>query len=171
MMGRFYKTLPYQDTKPQGAPDFYFGINATFRFIIDRMGESEWIRYLQEMGRSYFKPVNELWREGGCAAVALYWREFFAAEPGSDVEVKECAEHVEVRVNVCPALSHLRKGGREPVAQFCQHCWYLGEARAKEAGMTMRLEGGNGSCVHRYYSSSACAPEPQEMTAIKEATR
>ena len=30
--------LPYQDTKPQGAADFYFAINATFRFIHARLG-------------------------------------------------------------------------------------------------------------------------------------
>lgn len=170
-MKRFYKTLPYQDSKPQGAPDFYFAVNATFKFLLNRLGEAGWIRYLQDMGRTYFKPVNDLWRADGLPAVAEYWKEFFAAEPGGDVEVRQLTNCVEIRVAVCPALAHLRTGGRQPVGCFCQHCWYLGEARAKEAGMTMRLEGGNGKCVHRYYENEACAPGPQDLAAIKEATR
>lgn len=170
-MQRHYETLPYQDTKPQGAADFYFAVNATFRFILNRLGEAGWIRYLQDLGREYYKPVNDLWRQGGTSAVARYWREFFTAEPGGDVEVVESPGLVEVNVRVCPAIKQLRLGGRTPVSQFCQHCWHLGEARAREAGMTMRLSGGNGSCVHRYYCSSATPPPPpQDPNAIKETT-
>lgn len=171
-MSRFYETLPYQDTKPQGAADFYFAINATFRFLLKCLGEAGWVRYLQDLGREYYRPVNELWRTGGSSAVARYWREFFAAEPGGDVEVAEAANGVvEVRVRVCPAIQHLRKGGRAPVSQFCQHCWHLGEARAQAAGMTMRLSRGNGSCVHYYHCNpSESRPPAQDPKAIREAT-
>ena len=31
--------LPFTDTKPTGAADFYFAINATFRFIQKRLGQ------------------------------------------------------------------------------------------------------------------------------------
>ena len=50
--------LPYTDTKPVGAADFYYAINATFRFILQRRGAEGWRRYLAEMGRGYFAPVN-----------------------------------------------------------------------------------------------------------------
>ena len=30
--------LPYTDTKPVGAADFYFAINATFRFVLNKLG-------------------------------------------------------------------------------------------------------------------------------------
>jgi hypothetical protein len=161
-------SLPYQDTKPQGSPDFYFAINATFRFILGRLGREGWIRYLQQLGHGYYTPVNQQWREGGLPAVARYWRDFFAAEPGGVVEVVEQADRVEVHVRECPQIKHLRHGGREIVPAFCQHCYFLGAARAEASGLTMRLQGGNGACCHTF-ARPAAGLAPQEIAAIKEA--
>ena len=160
--------LPYTDTKPQGSPDFYYAINATFRFLLQRVGADGWQRYLAEMGRGYFAPVNRQWSEGGLNAVARYWRAFFAAEPGAVVDVVEASDRVELHVRECPAIKHLRSGGREIVREYCQHCYHLGSARAEAAGLTMRLSGGNGSCCHTYARPSAGLP-PQDMKQIKEA--
>jgi hypothetical protein len=160
--------LPYVDTKPQGSADFYFATNATFRFLIGRLGREGWVRYLEELGRGYFSPVNDRWRAGGLPAVARYWRAYFDAEPGARVDVQELPDRVEVCVHECPAIKHLRAGGREIVREFCQHCYFLGTARAEAAGLTMRLQGGNGSCRHTYATAAAGLP-PQAMTDIQEA--
>jgi hypothetical protein len=160
--------LPYVDTKPVGSADFYFAVNATFRFILGRHGRDGWIRYLQELGRGYYEPVNRQWSRGGLVAVAQYWREFFAAEPGSAVDVVELPDRIELRVRECPAIKHLRAGGREIVREYCQHCFYLGQARAEAAGLTMRLAGGNGSCCHTFAPASAGLPA-QNLQNIEEA--
>jgi hypothetical protein len=161
--------LPYNDTKPQGSADFYFAVNATFRFILTRLGRAAWIAYLQEMGRGYYAPVNAAWRAGGLPAVARYWRAFFAAEPGAVIAVEEMTDRVEIHVRECPALKHLRAGGREIVRDYCRHCHVLGAARAAEAGLEMRLHGGNGRCRHTYARPEAGLP-PQDPAAIAEAT-
>jgi hypothetical protein len=150
--------LPYHDTKPQGSADFYFATNATFRFLLRRLGVDGWRAYLEQLGRGYFAPVNRQWREGGLGAVAHYWRAFFAAEPGAVVEVEERPDRVEVHVRECPAIKHLRAGGREIVPEFCQHCYWLGCARAAEAGLTMRLQGGNGTCRHTFARADVPLP-------------
>jgi hypothetical protein len=160
--------LPYLDTKPQGSADFYFAINATFRFLLRRLGAAEWRRYLEELGRGYYAPVNTAWSQGGLPAVARYWRDFFAAEPGAVVEVSERPDRVELEVRECPAIKHLRAGGREIVPQYCQHCYFCGAARAEAAGLTFRLEGGNGRCRHTYATLAAGLP-PQDLAQIKEA--
>lgn len=160
--------LPYTDTKPQGSPDFYYAINATFRFLLQRVGRDGWRRYLEELGRGYYAPVNRQWSQGGLGAVARYWRAFFAAEPGSAIDVVELPDRVELRVRECPAIKHLRAGGREIVREYCQHCYYLGAARAEVTGLTMRLSGGNGSCCHTYALPAAGLPA-QDMGQIKEA--
>lgn len=160
-------SLPYTDTKPVGSADFYFAINATFRFILRKLGREGWIRYLQDLGREYYAPVNRQWQSGGLAAVAGYWRAFFAAEPGAEVEVRELPDRVELHVQVCPAIKHLRSHGRAPVREFCQHCYHLGSARAASAGLTMRLCGGDGSCVHTYALATVPLP-PQDPAQIKE---
>lgn len=160
--------LPYVDTKPQGSADFYYATNATFRFILGRLGRAGWVSYLEELGRGYFAQVNERWRAEGLPAVARYWRAFFDAEPGAEVDVRESRECVEVVVHECPAIKHLRAGGRELVREYCQHCYFLGNARAEAAGLAMRLEGGNGSCRHTFFTASA-AVKPQDLAKIKEA--
>lgn len=160
--------LPYRDTKPQGAPDFYFATNATFRFLLKRFGREGWTRYLEELGRGYYAPINRRWREGGLPVVARYWRDFFAAEPGGKVDVEEKSDRVVIEVRECPLIKHLRSGDRAIVKEFCHHCSILGQARASEAGLTMRLHGGNGSCRHTYAEESAGLP-PQDPNDIKEA--
>lgn len=160
--------LPYADTKPQGSADFYYAINATFRFLIARLGAEGWRRYLTELGRGYFDPVNRQWAAGGLGAVARYWRAFFAAEPHARVDVIEHADRVEVCVHECPAIKHLRAGGRDIVREYCQHCYFVGSARAEAAGLVMRLAGGNGTCRHTFALPIAALP-PQVMQDIAEA--
>ncbi len=158
--------LPYNDTKPTGSADFYFAINATFRWVRGRFGEAGWRAWLRELGSDYFRPVNEVWKSGGLPAVALYWRDFFYAESGSDVEVREGSDLVVIEVRICPAIAHLRANGRQISEGYCRHCAILGRARAAAAGLSMNLEGGGGSCVHRYAAIEVLS---QDWGAIKEA--
>ncbi len=79
--------LPYRDTKPQGAPDFYFAINATFRFIRASLGWEGLKAYWEDLGKSYMKPIWRRWRELGLEGIESYWRAFFEAEPGGSVQI------------------------------------------------------------------------------------
>ena len=161
--------LPYTDTKAVGAADFYFAINATFRFVLGKFGIAGLRDYWTDLGTKYFAPVSARWRAGGLPAVAEYWRAFFAAEPGAEVEVGETKEAVTLDVKVCPAIKHLREHGREIVPCFCQHCHFISEAMAAPAGLTVRIEGGNGSCRQKF-SPRAVGTAPQDLAQIKEAT-
>src|SRR6185436_15603962 len=99
--------LPYVDTKPVGAADFYFAINATFRFVLKRLGIEGLRQYWTDLGTNYFAPVTARWRAGGLPAVAEYWRAFFAAEPSAKVDVHETPDSMTLDVKVCPAIKHL----------------------------------------------------------------
>jgi hypothetical protein len=144
--------LPYTDIKPVGAADFYLAINATFRFVLKKLGHDGLRQYWTDLGTRYFAPVTARWKEGGLTAVAEYWRAFFAAEPGAEVEVIQSSNEVLLDVKVCPAIKHLRAHGREIVPCFCEHCHVIGNAMAAPAGLTVRVEGGNGSCRQRFTS-------------------
>jgi hypothetical protein len=158
--------LPYRDTKLQGAPDFYFAINATFRFIRASLGGEGLKAYWEDLGKSYMKPVWNRWRELGLEGIESYWRAFFAAEPGGSVQISRSAGEVVLEVRVCPAIRHLREGGREIVPEFCQHCYYISEAAAREAGYAVRVTGGNGSCRQRFFPA-VNHPAPQDMEEIR----
>ncbi len=159
--------LPFTDSKPVGAADFYFAINATFRFILDRFGLEGLHRYWKDLGSGYFAPVSNRWRAKGLAGIEEYFRAFFKAEPDADVEIRQIDAMVIVEVKVCPAIRHLRIHNREVVSCFCQHCYFINEAIASPAGFTTRIEGGNGSCIQTFQRNSPQLA-PQDLSLIKE---
>lgn len=158
MSGQSQTTLPYTDTKPVGAAGFYTAINATFRFIEQKLGREGLLRYWQELGSRYYAPVSRKWHEGGLLAVANYWRDFFAAEPGGEVEVTADQQRVTIEVKTCPMIHHLREQGRAIFPAFCQHCYFVSDAMAEPAGFMVRVEGGNGSCTQRFAARDTSAP-------------
>ncbi len=161
--------LPYRDTKPVGAADFYFAINATFRFILQRFGVECLRRYWTDLGTQYYAPLAAAWKQRGLPGIAAYWRAFFAAEPGAEVQVQESDWAVVVEVAVCPAIQHLRAHQREIVPCFCQQCYFLNEAIAAPAGFTVRVTGGNGSCRQTFLARDGGAL-PQDLNEIREVT-
>lgn len=160
--------LPYTDAKSVGAADFYLAINATFRFVLAKFGPEGLRRYWTDLGAHYFAPVSARWKTGGLPAVAAYWRAFFAAEPGAEVVVEETPAAVTLDVKICPAIRHLREQRREILPCFCQHCYFLNEAIAGAAGLTARVEGGNGSCRQTFLRRDA-PNAPQDLAQIQEA--
>lgn len=159
--------LPLMDNKPVGAADFYFAINATFRFILARFGLESLRRYWRDLGSNYFAPVSNRWKSKGLAGIEEYFEAFFKAEPDAEVEILRSDAMVTVHVKVCPAIRHLRKHDREVVSCFCQHCYFVNEAIASPAGFTARVEGGNGSCKQTFQPSIA-GIEPQDLSMIKD---
>lgn len=142
--------LPYTDIKYVGAADFYFAINATFVHILQRFGEEGLHSYWQGLGQRYQEPVWRRWASGGLPSVADYWEEFFRHEPAAVAEVTRSENAVTLNVVTCPAITHLRKHGREILPQFCQHCSVMGDAAAESAGLQVSVVGGNGTCVQTF---------------------
>ena len=161
--------LPYTDTKPVGAADFYTAVNATFRFIEKQFGQEGLRRYWKELGQRYYAPVTQRWREGGLTAVAAHWRAFFAAEPEADVVVTEDAGEVVLNVRTCPAIHYLHEHGRKITPCFCQHCHFVSAAMGEGADVEVRIRGGNGSCVQRF-AKAGHFTEPQRLEDIVTAS-
>ncbi len=133
------------------AGDFYFAINATFRFIHDTWGKEALVDYWTSMAREYHAGVGARFREGGLDEVRRYWADYFAHEPGGDVVVSQSQAAVEIDVRDCPAIRWLKDGGREIVPYYCEHCHVVSTAIADQAGMRFRLEGGGGVCRQTFY--------------------
>jgi hypothetical protein len=161
--------LPYRDSKATGAADFYFAINATFRFIRETLGTEALHKYWSDLGREYYAPVWRRWKEGGLTAVQEYWRAFFEAEPGAVADVLAEEGGVVLDVRICPAIRRLREGGRKIEPDFCQHCYYVSEAAAREAGLTVRIKGGNGRCRQTFHEAGSFW-SPQNMEEVEQAS-
>ena len=131
------------------APDFYFAVNATFRHLHDRFGKDALVRYWRDLGRDYYAPRWQKWTNN-TAALADDWRNYFAKEPGADINVSNTEHEVELNVHVCPAIKHLRENNREIVPYFCEHCDHICGAMAEASGYTFERVGGMGACQQRF---------------------
>lgn len=139
------------------AGDFYFAINATFRFILDNYGEAALADYWRAMGAEYYAPLSKRFREGGLDAVESYWRDFFQEEPGGDVRVSRSNHAVEIDVRDCPAIRWLRDSHRDIVPNYCQHCHHVSSTIAEGAGLRFELKGGGGTCHQQFRAQPAKA--------------
>ncbi len=151
--------------------DFYFAINATFYYIADRWGEEGLRAYWQSLGRDFLAPLAAGFVSAGAAgaeaagaeaagaeaagsgaAIARYWADYFAAEPGGEVVVTQPdAESVVLDVRDCPAIAWLTRSPEAavhppPHPLYCQHCLHINRALAANAGYGFVLEGGGGRC-------------------------
>lgn len=143
---------------PVAAGDFYFAINATFRFILQNYGEAALVNYWRALGSEHYAPLAERFRAGGLDAVAHYWTEFFAREPGGAVSVGKEAGCVIVDVRECPAIRWLRLHQRAIIPSYCQHCLHVSTAIAEKAGMRFELEGGGGTCKQTFHTGNQETP-------------
>jgi hypothetical protein len=132
------------------AGDFYYAINATFRFIHDTWGKEALIDYWTSMANEYHAEVADRFREGGLEEVERYWADYFANEPGGDVSVSLTDKGVEIDVRDCPAIRWLKDGEREIVPYYCEHCHYVSTAIVEQADMAFRLDGGGGTCFQLF---------------------
>ena len=128
------------------AADFYYAINATFRYMHRHYGQEGLYAYWRSLGQEYFSDVIEQFRAGGLGAVEEYWRGFFTVEPGDLVSVERTDSAVVIEVQECPAIKHLQAGGREVMELYCQHCQVINTEMAKGAGLEFDMSGGQGSC-------------------------
>ena len=128
------------------AGDFYYAINATFRYIHDTYGKETLIDYWTSMAHEYHADVAARFRAGGLEEAQRYWADYFAHEPDGDVQVSLNGADVAIDVRDCPAIKWLREGGRAIVPYYCEHCHYVSTAIADRAGMRFALTGGGGTC-------------------------
>ncbi len=137
------------------APDFYFAVNATFRHLHDRFGMAGLIAYWRALGQEYYRERAQRWQRGGPETLACDWRDYFAAEPGAQVDVSVQGDAVDLDVRVCPAIKHLRESGRGIVPYFCEHCDHVCGAMAETAGLAFERTGGMGACRQRFVPVAA----------------
>ena len=128
------------------AADFYFAINATFRYIYQRYGREGLHAYWRALAREYFAEVTERFNKGGLKAVEEYWREFFEAEPDGEVSVRREGSEVIIEVRQCPAIKHLKAHKRQIMDLYCQHCDVINREMAQAAGLEFHMSGTVGTC-------------------------
>ncbi len=121
-----------------------------FRHLHDRHGMPALVRYWRELGRDYYRDRWQRWRKEGAPAIAADWATYFEHEPGAEVRTSATDDEAVLRVEVCPAIRHLRVNDRPIVPYFCEHCDHVCGAMAEAAGFRFERTGGMGACTQRF---------------------
>ncbi len=128
------------------ANDFYFAVNAMFRHLHDRYGRDVLIDYCAPIGAGILPPacgqVAGRGAGGDRRRLAGLLRTRGWRSPSRSTAQPDGA--VELDVQVCPAIKHMRDHGRDIVPYFCEHCDHVCSAMAEEAGFTFERRRGNG---------------------------
>lgn len=95
--------------------DFHNILNLGLDYLADRFGPATVVGYLTDFAEHFHAPDIEAIQIGGLPAVAAIFQRTYASEDAAGVlsfEEKDGA--LIIRIDACPAVSHIRKLGDEP---------------------------------------------------------
>ncbi|HHV62659.1 MAG TPA: hypothetical protein GXX51_08485 [Firmicutes bacterium] len=142
--------------------DFYGGLSLAFEFIEKELGYDALEEYWRRVARTCYRPLIEKLRKEGLPALEEYLRGVFEPQasrgPGQngtgepDFEITRTGDELILKINRCPALSHMREAGYPIHYRYCEHTRVVNETICKEAGYeaTCEYDQDAARCVQRF---------------------
>ena len=96
--------------------DFHGALSAGIEYLHQHFGEGAVREYLRQFTTSYFAPLIEAVKARGLIALKDHFEKTYAIEGGS-VRLDCSTDVLTLRVDACPAVSHMREHGY-PVARL-----------------------------------------------------
>ncbi len=96
--------------------DFHGALSTGIEYLDERYGEKAVRQYLRQFASSYYAPLKEDLKKRGLVALKEHYEEVYEQE-GGEVDLALSEDELLVRVQACPAVTHMRKSGY-PVARL-----------------------------------------------------
>ena len=97
-------------------PDFHGALSVGIEYLHENYGEEAVRRYLWQFSRTFYAPLTRDLIDRGLVALDEHFRHVYELEGGT-AEFKLSADELEIHVNACPAVTHMRERGY-PVARL-----------------------------------------------------
>ena len=132
--------------------DFHGGLCYGVKYLEDNYGPEGLREYLQQVGRTFFKPLSEALKKQGLSALEKHWQDVFSKE-GGKFSLKYEGDVLVLKVDECPAVSHIKKTGQFFTERFCEITVVVNETVCSEAGYSCscEYEPGEGRCVQKFW--------------------
>ena len=132
--------------------DFHGALCYAIKYLEDNYGLSEVNAYLKQVGRTYFKPLSEKIRADGLRVLETYFKDIFTKE-GGDFEMTYKDNALVLKVNSCPAISHLKKRNLYFTKSFCLTTKVVNETICEDAGYCCSCEydSEKGKCIQKFW--------------------
>ncbi len=131
--------------------DFHGVLSFGLQFLEEHYGIDAVREFLSGLTETVYTAFVEDVRARGLAAIEDHWQTVFQLE-GGDFDVRAEGDTLELRVNRCPAVTHLQEQGFLVAEHFCEHTRMVNEAVCAAAGFTAEVEYDQeaGRCVQRF---------------------
>jgi hypothetical protein len=97
-------------------PDFHGALSVGIEYLHENYGEEAVRRYLWQFSRTFYAPLTSDLIDRGLVALDEHFRNVYQRE-GAVADFALSKEVLEIRVDACPAVTHMRKR-KYPVARL-----------------------------------------------------
>jgi hypothetical protein len=132
--------------------DFHGALCYAIKYLEDNYGTESVEQYLRQVARTYFKPLTDSLKANGLQAMENHWKDIFSRE-GGEFELGYQENALVLKVDVCPAVSHLKKRRLFYTDNFCLTTKIVNETICKDAGFCCSCDynSGEGKCVQKFW--------------------
>ncbi len=135
--------------------DFHGSLSYAIKYVEDNYGIEGVEEYLQQVARTYFKPLSDNLKIKGLSVLETYFSNMFTTE-GGDFEIIKDEATLTLKVNKCPAVSHLKENNLFFTNNFCLTTKVVNETICEDAGYCCSCEydSDKGKCVQKFWKNS-----------------
>jgi hypothetical protein len=119
--------------------DFHATLNQGLIYLREKFGPAAVRDYLRQLGRTFYSPLSESLRRGGLGAVRQYLEKIYSEE-NAEYEIQSDENVLEMKIESCPAVTHIRKLGFPVSDMFRETTRTLFEAICEDTPFDFRLE-------------------------------
>ena len=132
--------------------DFHGALCYAIKYIDDTFGREATSEYLQQVAKSYYRPLIDKLKKQGLTALERHWKDIFTKEGGQFTLTYDDST-LTLTVTQCPAVTHITKTGQLFTDRYCQTTVIINETICDEAGFacSCNYEPGKGRCVQKFW--------------------
>ena len=132
--------------------DFHGAMSYGLKYVYDSYGDNGVKEYLKELVRTVYSPLSKALKKSGLRELEKHWKKIFDLE---DADYKLFYEDnvLNLKINKCPAIRHMKKYGYEIFEGFCEHCKILNAEICKNADYqdSIEYDQNKGKCLQKFW--------------------
>ena len=133
--------------------DFHGALSAGLDYLAEHYGEQAVCDYLRQFTLTFYAPLREQLKKRGLVALKEHFEKIYEIE-GSDIGIEFSEDEMILRVQACPAVTHMRGHGYKVSPLFYETTKTVNEALCEGSEFAAKLveyDDQTGKSVQRFY--------------------
>lgn len=133
--------------------DFHKGLSAGIEYLHINYGQEAVYEYLRQFANTFYAPLKEDLKQRGLVAVREHYEKIYKIE-GGKIDITFSEDEFILKVEACPAVTHLRKNGHPVARLFHETTKTVNETICQDSEFLFELveyDQQTGRSVQRFY--------------------